>query len=296
MKKFLTVAVVCLLALCFAAPCFATGVNNPDLPRVVDNADLFLDIEEQELTKAISLLTSKYGQDILIMTIDQYHNETHDEIIERIWDENGFGVGQYNDGWAIFVCMYDRTWIHNACGYGTTYLSYDSVNIIDDYMEPFMRSGNYYDAMMVALGELDSLFEMGEKEYVNNTYAPDPGYDPGYDPGHEPEEPSLADKLATGGIGGALVGIIAGFISMGSAKNSMKTVSSAYSAGNYIQRGSFNLSRAEDILLNVRVTRVEKAQQQHNPDQPHHSGASSFSGPHHSSGGNIHSSGGGRHF
>jgi len=297
-RKILNLALVLLLVTAFASPVFAAGLNDPNLPRVVDYADMFTDSEERLLEEELYKLINKHGQDFLIMTAENHGSASDDyEFIEGVWDVNNFGVGTDQSGWAIFVCMDCRSWVHDACGSAVDYMSYDSVNLIDDFMEPYMQEGQYYQAMMAGISELDSLFSMGEAAYTDQTYSPivDP---PDPNPGNTDSESTFLEKLQMGGMSGVIAGVIAGFVSMGSAKRSMKTVSRAYSAGNYVKEGSFRLSRAEDILLNVYTQRIQKAQdeERHSSGGPHHSGGSSFSGPHISSGGNVHSGGGGRHF
>ncbi len=295
MKKKVFRMLLCLLMIAaFTVPCFAADLNNPDLPRVVDNADVFTDYEESVLNEEIYKLIEKYNMDILIMTDDSKHGYTTDTgAIEWVWDEYGFGAGPENSGWAIYLCLdpSDRYWAQSSCGKAVAYHNYDTQNIIDDYMEPNLQSGRYCDAMIVGLYQLDELFRLGPEAYVENQYNPDPGPTP------NPQEPTWLEKLEKTSIGGVFAGAIAGFISMFKAKSSMKTVSTATSAGNYVQSGSFRLHREEDILLGMHVTRMEKAQQApRGPGSgPVHSGGSSFSGPHVSSGGNTHA-GGGRHF
>ena len=298
MKKIINLLLVLLIVLAFAAPVFAGSLINPSLPRVVDYGDLFTAAEEQNLADEITKLINKHGFDILIMTDTDHRSAADDyEYIEAIWDSNGFGAGPNYSGWAIFVCLQDRTWIHDTCGDANAYATYDTINIIDDYMEPGMVDGRYYDAMMSALSELDSLFTLGADKYVETTYTPiiDP----------PAPEKTFWDKLKTGGISGVIAGIAAGLINVGRAKSSMRTVSKAYTAGEYAQRGSFRLSRNEDILLNMYTRRIEKAQNYQGGSSggggggggtPHHSGGSTYNPPHVSSGGNVHAGGGGRKF
>ena len=297
-KKIIVSALVLMLVLAFAAPVFASSLNNPSLPRVVDYGDMFSDSEEKLLEDALYKLINKYGMDFMIMTAEDHGSAQDDyEFIEGVWDVNGFGTGSDSSGWAIFVCLQDRTWVHSSCGSANDYLTEDTVNIIDDFMEPEMVSGNYYDAMSAAITQLDSLFSMGAKKYAESTYGP--GFDPSGNQGGQTQEPkTFWEKLMTGGISGALAGVLAGFASVGSAKRSMRTVSAAYTAGEYADRGSFRLSRDEDILLNTYTQHIPKEQHVSSGGggSPHHSGGSSYNPPHVSSGGNVHSGGGGRHF
>ena len=294
-RRLLNILLVLILVLAFASPVFASNLNNPSLHRVADYGDMFTDSEEKILEEELYKLINKYDYDFLIMTAEDHGNYASDEeFIEAVWDYNKFGVGSDSRGWAIFVCLDCRSWIHDSCGAANDYLTYDTVNIIDDFMEGDMVSGNYFNAMMSAISELDSLFSMGAEKYVENTYSPivDP---PGPTPAPTPH--TFWDKLRNGGISGVIMGIVAGLASLGSAKKSMQTVSRATSAGAYMQPGSFNVSRSDDILLRMRTDRVVKDQTPpHSSGGAHHSGGSSYSGPHVSSGGNVHSSGGGRHF
>ena len=298
MKKIINTLLVLLIVFASAIPCFAATLNNSELPRVIDNAELLSDTEERMLSEKINDILQNYGMDVLILTSNGHEGAPSDEeYIEYVWDNYDFGVGPTADGWAIFICMDCRSWMHDACGNAQQYMSYDSVNIIDDYMEGYMQMGDFYGALDTGLTELNYLFKLGEKEYVNSTWAPDPIVDP--DPVPEPDkEIPLAEKLATGAGGGALIGLFAGLISMGSAKKSMRTVSYAYDADRYADRGDYgrsvNLYRSEDILMNVTESRVQKADNRDSGS--HHSGGSSYHGSHMSSGGHSHSSGGGRHF
>lgn len=292
MKKKLCAVLLCLLMIAAASvPCFAANLNNPDLPRVVDNAEVFSNAEEKLLNEEVYRLIEKYNLDILIMTdTSNYGYNTDTGAIEAVWDEYGFGVGPENSGWAIFLCLdpADRFWVQSSCGKAVDYHTYDVQNYIDDYMAPYMQSGSYFDAMMAGLAQLDALFQLGPEKYVQNQDVdPDPVPQP---------EPTWLEKLKQSSVGGVFAGAIAGLISMFKAKSSMKTVSTATTAQNYVQNGSFRMHRQEDILMGINVSRMPKPQQDsRSGGGGGHSGQSSFSGSHTSSGGNTHA-GGGRHF
>jgi uncharacterized membrane protein YgcG len=299
-KRILNMLLVLLLVLAFASPVFASSnLIDQTLPRVVDYGNLFSDAEEKALETELYKLINKYGYDFVIMTAENHASAPDDKaFMEYVWDNNDFGTSSNKSGWMIFVCMDCRQWWHDAYGDASPYMTNDTVNIIDDFMEGNMVSGDYYGAMMAAIAELDSLFRLGPTEYYNNTYSPivDPIIDP-------PAPHSFWDKLKTGGISGVIAGIVAGLASVGNAKRSMRTVSRAYTAGEYIEPGSFRLYKAENILLNVHTQRIIKEQApppssagSSGGGMPHHSGGSSYSGPHTSPGGNVHSTGGGRKF
>ena len=291
-RRLLNLLLVLIIAFAFAAPVFASSLVNPDLPRVVDYGYMFTDDEEAKLEEALYKLINKYGYDFLIMTAENHGSASDDyEYIEGVWDANNFGTGSDYSGWAIFICLQDRTWIHDSCGRANDYLTYDTVNIIDDKIESKMQSGDYYGAMMDAISELDTLFRLGAEKYVQNASGGGGGGS---------TQKTFWEKLMTGGISGTVAGFIAGLINVGRAKRSMKTVSAAYGAGEYVERGSFRMARNEDILMNTYTQRTPKTQHSSGGGggggSPVHSGQSSYHAPHVSSGGNVHSGGGGRKF
>lgn len=73
-------------------------LNDADLPRVVDEADLLSDSEEKELAGKIEDLTDKYNFDIVIVTADTINGETPMAYADDYYDYNGYGAGADNDG------------------------------------------------------------------------------------------------------------------------------------------------------------------------------------------------------
>ena len=143
-KRILNILLALLIVLAFASPVFAAGLNNPNLPRVVDYGEMFSDSEEKLLEEELYKLINKYGYDFVIMTAKDHSTAADDqEFIESVWDYNNFGVGPDQSGWVIFVCMDCRTWMHDACGSAVDYMTYDTVNIIDDFLEADMQTGDY---------------------------------------------------------------------------------------------------------------------------------------------------------
>lgn len=300
MKKLRNIILVLLIVLAATVPCFATTLNNPDLPRIVDYPGLLSDAEEQVLQDRIDAITEKYGFDVLIFILDNHgadavitdHDQYDEEFIEYVWDYNGFGVGPENSGWAFFLCMENRYFLEDSCGAAQYYHTYDTGNIIEDFMYKYFSEGRYYEGFLAGLSELDALFELGPEKYVETTYSPIVDPTPGPQP--EPVVRSFWDKLKAGLTGGGLIGALAGFIGMGSAKGSMKSIFRASGASAYEDEGSFRIYRSNDILMNVRTQTVMKSQES-SGGSTHHSGGSSYHGSHTSSGGGSHTSSG-RHF
>ena len=69
MKKILYFFLAGLLCLSLSLSVSA-DLNDPDLPRVVDEADLLSDGNESDLADRIEKIKNKYDYDIVILTVD----------------------------------------------------------------------------------------------------------------------------------------------------------------------------------------------------------------------------------
>ena len=304
MKRILSVALSILLLLCCTIGVFAAELNNPDIPRVVDNADVLTAAEEEILEDLAKQIFDKYGMDFVVYTDVDARGKNVEAGAEDFYDENGYGSSDDFSGSILYICFDPdvRSWYTSACGKSMDYFDNDSVNIIDDAMEPYMLEGDFARAIMVHADYVDELYEKGSlhSEEDHKVYDGEGGY-------REYKEQPVKGDIVSGvkevfpvTLGFALViGLMAGLVGRKKALASMHTVANASRADAYDVPGGFKLTRAENIFLTMSIHRVPKAQPQNNNNSGSggiHSGGSSFHASHMSSGGHMHSGGGGRHF
>ena len=288
MKKILSLLFILVLAsvAVFTASAsdrpywYPAVVENPfpdfhgeNLPRVVDDADIFTAAEEAELTELINKLIEKYkNYDLVIFTdvttygIDEENGEG--TYAADFYQFNGYGVGDDYSGSVFFVDMNpeDRYWWSAGRGKTEDYFTELNINRLDDRIEPYMKDGKYFEAMKVYIEALDILYETGR-----------------------------LPKIFTGGdiagisIISGIIALIVGGIRSGKAMNTMKNVGYASRANDYIVQNSFVLRDNKATFLYETVTKT------YVPPSSSSSGGSSYRGGYHSSGGG-HFSGGGRHF
>ncbi len=301
MRKFILVTLSMIFTLSFAATCYAAELYNPDIPRVVDNADVLTPENEAILEKRADQIFEKYGMDFVIYTDDDAHGKDIVSGADDFYDENGYGSAEDRSGSLLYVCFDPavRAWYTSTCGKAIDYFDYDNINIIDDAIEDNMQEGDYSLAFMIYADYVDQLYADGtlydkdaHQEYYGNNNIIE-NMEEAYKQAMITEfRESLPIMIITSVVLGALVGLSA----VGKAQSGMKTVQDAYDADNYDAPKGFNLTRAEDIFLTMTITRVPKPQKNDNHGGGVHSGGSTFTGGHFSGGGTFHSGGGGRHF
>ena len=160
-----------------------------DLPHVVDDAGLFSESEKADLSQRISSLIGKYaerGIDFVIFTDRSSYGLGEAVYSADFYYFNGYGIGENYTGSVFFLNMdpYDRCWWSAATGDVQDLFDDYEINIepIDDAIEPYLRSGDYYGAMVVYINCLDSLYEDAfilpdwypeDKASFSHSYIPD---------------------------------------------------------------------------------------------------------------------------
>ncbi len=248
--------------------------HGENLPRVVDDADIFTDAEEAELTTLINELIAKHGKfDFVIFTdvttygIDEKANQ-EGVFAADFYQFNGYGKGDEYSGSVLFIDMNpdDRYWWSAARGESRNYYTEENVNKIDDKIEPYMKSGDYFTAMKTYIETLDILYEKGNIPTVLD-----------------------AGDYIMISIFALIPAAIVGGIKQSSAVKTMKKVNYAVMANDYVVKDSFVMRDTAITFLYDTVTKT------YIPPSSSSGGGSHYSGGYHSSGGGSFS-GGGRHF
>ena len=169
------------------------GFHDPDAPRVVDNADLFTDAEEQRMETRLAALREELSKDIVIYTDVTSYGKEHAYYAADFYDYNGYGIGENYEGVCLFVCMdpEDRGWW--ACGTGPIseeLYTEDNANDLDDVLYEYMVEGRYAEGVADWIENIRTMYVKGVP------FAPDWFPDLGKEAprAHNPSAPRIADE------------------------------------------------------------------------------------------------------
>jgi uncharacterized protein len=157
-RKRLAVAAVLLFALAFHTPT-ARPEAVKDLPRPTDYVSDFAGMLSPETKQELDLLCGQVDRQahaqIAVVTIKTLDGEPIQDYSVQLWDT--WKIGQKDRGVLILLAVQDRKrWI--TTGYGLEAILPDSrVGDIGRQMVPYLRSGDYNDAVSVAVGQISQI-------------------------------------------------------------------------------------------------------------------------------------------
>ena len=238
--------------------------------KVVDNADLFSQNEEQTLVSLAEQLVLDHGVDAVIYTTtDALTSDESKAYAEQKFYETNCGVGDNADGILLLIAVGGENgnrqawfsthgWAKDALGtYGT--------DRIIELIRPDLSSEFYYDASEYWLELSDKFLKKaakGEPYSETNTYR------------------TFFEGLIIVVIC-FVVGLVIALIVCFVMSASMKTAVPKHTANDYVKQNSFKVTRQRDIFVYSDVTRTKRS------DDSSKSGGSSSS----SSGGSFGGSG-----
>ncbi len=213
------------------------------LDRVIDEANVLSDEEEQSLETQISTLINDYNQDCLILIVNDYKQEMKisggiDNFGDNYYNTMGYGFGERKSGTIFVVSTETREWWFKSYGetsvaltkgYGLEWMEYKVIDELSDdkYYECFDQFAEYtYDFV---------------KEKEENT--PYGFFHPKLD-----SEPYLAKLRKRLIIIVLLVVAVMTFVAVFLLR-SMRTVKRQTNATQYRERGSFRLDIKKDEFI-----------------------------------------------
>lgn len=290
MKKRLSVLFICV-SLVFALAFSAFGLelfNDQHPPRVVDDADLLNDYEEEQLAAMLDEISERHLIDVVVVTANVLGGKSPMEYADDFFDYNGYGFQTEGDitsgdGILFLLSMEDRDWWISTKGRGYDALYDDDIQYIGNMMLDDLSGGDYYSAFCTYANLCDQALESAKNGYSGGFSSE---YDNGYYDSGSRSQSSGALSVLKRAAASLFIGLFIALIITGSMKNKLKTVRFQSGAADYAKRGSMQLTRSEDIFLYSTVNRVKK------PDDDSRSGGSHSS--HSSSSGSSHGGGGGK--
>lgn len=263
----------------FSLTASAAELYDETLPRVVDNADLLTDSEEEDLESQIKTLIDKYDFDIVIVTANTIGGKTPMEYADDYYDYEGYGAGADRDGVLLLVSMEDRDWWISTRGYGITVFTDYGIQRVGEPVAYFLGEQMYHKSFEIFLNYTEDYIEEANDDKpidTNNKYT---------------STSDLIRAIAVVAVGSFGIGLVAALITVFIFKAQLKSVKFQGGAANYQVNGSLQLTRSNDVFLYKNVSRTKRAESSGGGG---HGGGGGGSSTHISSSGATHGGGGGK--
>ena len=236
MKRFFSLLLLLLLASSIALPVNAKFQN----PSIVDEAGYLMQSELAELSEQLNKVREKYNFEVAIYTESDMTSDTAEASADDIYDYQGYGAGENDDGIMLYICSDTREYHFTTHGMGLKYFNSNGLKYLESKVVPYLSDDDYYEAFEVYIETTDELLQMAKdgKPYNEKQYS---------------------TKYMIGVIVVCLIAPL--FIAFWMMKRKLKKMKTAVEnnyATNYIQLGSMNIKTSKDLFLYSRITKTEK--------------------------------------
>ncbi len=299
MKKLLSIIILftCISAV-LTLSCSASAIPEERLlPRIVDNADILTDTEEETLTNLYDEISENFRCDIAAVTVTTLDGMDVQSYADDFYDYNGYGMGSDDNGVLFLIAMNEREWAFTTYGFAMSALPNYILESIGEEILPYLSSGYYHDALTYYANTAASYIEhykengsaYGENENNPNDYNEIYYYNDGQY--YEKNQFSIGAKIGISLLIGAVISLIIMLIM----KSGMRTIKSNNYAASYIVDNSLQINVSRDLYLyrNVTKTRRETESSGRGGGGTHTSGRGG-GGTHTSSSGRSHGGASGR--
>ncbi len=240
-KKILFLGLVCLTLISPLSLTVSAELYDETLPRVVDNADLLDDSEEEALESQIKTLIDKFDFDIVIVTADTINGKSPMEYSDDYYDYEGYGAGAERSGVLLLVSMEDRDWWISTRGYGITVFTDARIQKAGESIVNFLGREKYYKAFESFLSDTEN--------YIDLTNS-----------GRTRSNTELLKEIGIYSLGSFGIGLIAAVITVLIFKAQLKSVKFQSGAAHYEVAGSLNLTRSNDVFLYKNVSKTRRVE------------------------------------
>lgn len=257
MKRIFSCLVLLLITTSFVVTAYADFQN----PAIVDDAGYLMQSELASLSKELDKVREKYNFEVAIYTESDMTSGSAEASADDIYDYNGYGAGENDDGIMLYICSDTREYHFTTHGKGLKYLNANGLAYLESKVVPHLSENDYYEAFEEYIETTDELLQMAKdgKPYNEKQYSM---------------------KYLFGVIIVCLIApLLIAFWMMKRKLKKMKTAVENDYAANYIKSGSMRIDTSRDLFLYSRITKTERPK--------------SSSGTHTSSSGRTHGGRGG---
>jgi len=242
--------------------CFAEEFANPP---IIDGAGYLTEEEFSELSAQLEELRQKYQFDVAVVTETQMSGNRVKETADDIFDYNGYGAGENDDGILLYICKDSREYWFTTHAAGMVAFNEYGIEYLKSMVQPELANDRYADAIYYYIETADELL----KRAANGDPYSTEDYESGY--------VMLVILVAL------ILPLLIAWIVTAIRAASMKTAVRNDYAANYMQQQTPNLNASRDTFLYSTITKTAKPK--------NHS--STTSSGHRSSSGRTHGGGGG---
>jgi len=283
MKEKVFSVLICLL-LCLCIPLSVAAAALQDVQYVVDQADILSDADQATLDSAAAQLSQRYGIDVFIMTADTLNGISAWEYAEGLYDSTaGNWDGSYWDSEnaiLFLLAMQEREWYISTGGDAIYAFTDYGLESLENEVIPYLSEGTYFEGFHAYLQALPLFLEAFEAGTPIDGFASD------YDPDNADNVVYYEEEDGVSFLLSAIIGLVAAGISILVMRGMMNTKTSQHTARDYMQPGSYHLTRHRDLFLYSNVTKVRR--------QENNNSKGGGSTVHRSSGGRSHGGRGGK--
>lgn len=229
MKKIFSVIFSVILLLSVMAPAVSATEQTQ---YIWDKAGLLSTYEESSLSQKACILVSKYGMDIVILTVDSIGAKTPRGYAEDFYDSTGYA----DDGILLLLSMEERDWYICTTGRAMDIFTKKGIDRMGDEFVPYLSDGDYYTAFFTFLNLIPDYFD---------------AYNSGTPVGEEFDSGIVIISI--------VIGLLAGLITVFVMRSGMNTAKQRPSATEYVKSGSFDLHQQQDFFLYSRVSKTAKS-------------------------------------
>lgn len=213
--------------------------------RVLDEAEVLTDSEEEELAEKIDNLIDAYDMDVVILTVEDYTEYSYDDVDVRefarlFYWENGYGFDDKKSGMILVLSMAERDWY--------MYIEGDANVAVNDYGSEYIT-----DRMLEQLK--DNKFAEGFSGYLDDIELFLKEYAKGKPYGDDHQVVTTERMVKYFGIAIGVSVVLALIVVLGM-KSSMNTAKPKPAAKEYVKQGSFVLTNKQDLYLYSNTTKT----------------------------------------
>lgn len=220
MKKLLVWLLVFLTLLLTLS--IGVGALSEPLPRVVDEADVLTDAEEEALTQRLTAIGDANDHDLVVVITTSIGLASPQTYADDYYDSHGYG----KNGVLLLIVINSGSYHISTAGKAIDRFGGRELDDLEEAIVPHLSKGEFYEAFEAYADVCDKV---------------------------------LAFDLVTNLLIAVVIGAVVAFLVLAVMKGQLKSVHRQNNAAGYIRDDSFDLRVSRDIYLYRNITRTRRS-------------------------------------